>query len=86
MQNKVKVYFVQLGDDSRQIRQLDEERRRLREYNTVLENLVAEKDLADRDTLNSELKKANEKILSLEEALSVSFNRPKNIEHSQLII
>eukprot|EP00842_Homolaphlyctis_polyrhiza_P006747 jgi/Hompol1/7073/HPOL_005179-RA len=66
IKHKVKVYFAQIGEDSRQIRQIDEERRRLREHNNRLEKLVAAKSLADRDTLNSQLEEANQKLTELD--------------------
>ncbi len=71
VKSKVKIYFAQIGEDSRQIRQIDEERRRLREYNAKLEKLVQEKNLADRDTLNVSLQEAHAKILDLENQVAV---------------
>ncbi|KAI8929388.1 hypothetical protein BC831DRAFT_444240 [Entophlyctis helioformis] len=66
LKHKVKVYFGQIGEDSRQLRQIDDERRRLREYNLRLEKLVAEKNLADRDTLNSHLEESTKRVNDLE--------------------
>lgn len=71
MKSKIKIYFAQIGEDSRTIRQLDEERRRLREFNEKLELLVAEKNLAERDTLNSQLEESKRQISDLENSLSV---------------
>ncbi|KAL5038487.1 hypothetical protein BDV3_006364 [Batrachochytrium dendrobatidis] len=70
LKHKLKVYFLQIGEDSRQLRQIDEERRRLREQNQRLEKLVAAKNLADCDSLNSQLEEANKKIADLDRANS----------------
>nr|KAJ3422380.1 Lebercilin [Polyrhizophydium stewartii] len=80
LKHKIKVYFGQIGEDSRQIRQIDDERRRLREHNLRLEKLVAAKNLADRDTLNAQLEDANKRLLELEKAKSDALKKSEVTE------
>ncbi|KAH9272283.1 hypothetical protein BASA83_005375 [Batrachochytrium salamandrivorans] len=70
LKHKLKVYFSQIGEDSRQLRHSDDEKRRLRDHNFRLEKLIASKDLADRDMLNSQLQEANQKIEELDRSNS----------------
>jgi chromosome segregation ATPase len=69
---KIKTYFSQLGEDSRTIRQMDEERRRLRDHSHRLETLVAQEQLEDRDSLCTKLNESLEEISRLQRTLSVS--------------
>ncbi|KAI8911504.1 hypothetical protein EDD86DRAFT_245786 [Gorgonomyces haynaldii] len=59
LKQKIKTYFAQIGEDSRMIRQMDDERHRLRESNTKLEQLVNAKNLPDREVLFQQLEQAN---------------------------
>ncbi|KAJ1341951.1 hypothetical protein BSLG_003451 [Batrachochytrium salamandrivorans] len=69
LKHKLKVYFSQIGEDSRQLRHSDDENM-VRDHNFRLEKLIASKDLADRDMLNSQLQEANQKIEELDRSNS----------------
>jgi hypothetical protein len=62
----VKLYYAQIGDDSRIIRQMHEERNGFKEKIQKLEDLVQLKQLADRDVLATQLKDSTSKISDLQ--------------------
>jgi regulator of replication initiation timing len=74
LKSKIKMYFAQIGEDTRTIRSLDEERHRMKLHAEKLELLVADKNLADRDTLNTQLTESQHKVSNLELSLSVSLS------------
>lgn len=73
--NKLKTYYVQIGEDSRVIRQIHDERNKLREQNQKLEELVIAKDLAERNDLQLQLEQSNRNLKDLQKLYIVfAFN------------
>ena len=62
----MKSYYAQIGDDSRIIRQLHEDRLRLKEQVQKLDQLVSSKELLDRDSLTDQLVASNSKVTELQ--------------------
>lgn len=74
---KVKAYYSQIGDDSRIIRQLNEERLRKEDHLVRLECLVNDGGLQDRETLSGKLELALVKITNLQH---IYFESEKKLE------
>jgi hypothetical protein len=60
------MYYAQIGDDSRIIRQMHDEHLKQKQTITKLESLVSQKHLADRDVLSVQLSEANAKVSELQ--------------------
>ncbi|KAJ3325846.1 hypothetical protein HDV06_002231 [Boothiomyces sp. JEL0866] len=63
---KIRSYFYQIGDDSRVIRQMHEEKSRLNEEKRKLEHIIAQAKLAEQSNLALEYEKITKKHNALE--------------------
>ncbi|KAJ3305664.1 hypothetical protein HDV03_001309 [Kappamyces sp. JEL0829] len=79
---KVKLYYAQIGDDSRIIRQLHDERNSFKEKISKLEELVQAKQLADRDTLATQLKESSQKVSDLQKLYSESEKKLEMVDRN----
>ncbi|KAI8849271.1 hypothetical protein BC829DRAFT_443093 [Chytridium lagenaria] len=80
LKQKIKAYFSQLNVDSRQIRTLNDECRKLRDHGQRLESLVASKELLEREELTKQILDSSKKLMEQEKVATEAIRRGEMIE------
>jgi hypothetical protein len=67
----LKIYYAQIGQDSRVIRQISEEKTKLKQQTEKMQSLLDAEDLLARNELNIRLEEANKKVQDLQQLCRV---------------
>ena len=78
----MKVYYNQIGEDSRVIRQMHDEHLKHKQIIAKLESLVSQKNLADRDVLSSQLQESNAKVNELQKQWAESERKLEMVDRN----
>ncbi|KAJ3197004.1 hypothetical protein HK101_006663 [Irineochytrium annulatum] len=80
LKQKIKSYFSQLNMDSRQIRALNDECRKLRDHGSRLETLVASQELLERKALSKQILDSSKKLMEQERVAAEALRKGEMIE------
>ncbi|KAI9360426.1 ciliary protein causing Leber congenital amaurosis disease-domain-containing protein [Zopfochytrium polystomum] len=82
LKSKLKVYFTQMNADSRQIRALNEERRKLQDHISKLESLAAAKKLYDNEKLAKQLSEMEKRLNAQERVATDAVHRCEMVDRN----